>query len=162
MSVSAVASAAGTTRAAIYRRWPDKADLATAAIAALPEAAPRPTTGNAHADLDAELRAFQAGLARPDGIPMIGTMLQGIGDNGLIDLFRERVVAPRRSRLRDILDRARRGGELADEADIEVAVSMCTGSWYALALAGRRPPADWHRRVTDAVWRSCGGEPPPT
>jgi AcrR family transcriptional regulator len=41
MSVLAIADAAGTTRQAVYRRWPTKADLATAAIASMSRAAER-------------------------------------------------------------------------------------------------------------------------
>ncbi|MEO8107998.1 MAG: helix-turn-helix domain-containing protein, partial [Actinomycetes bacterium] len=38
LSVAAVAFEAGTTRPAIYRRWPTKSDLAVAAVANLAEA----------------------------------------------------------------------------------------------------------------------------
>jgi hypothetical protein len=72
-------------------------------------------------------------------------------------LYRERVVAPRRLRLRRILERARRTGAIRDDADIATALTMFTGSWYAGALAGTRPPRDWPERVADLVWRSLGG-----
>jgi AcrR family transcriptional regulator len=157
VSVAAAAAAAGTTRAAIYRRWPDKADLATAAIADLPEAGPQQVTDDAFADLVAELTAFQRGVSRPDGVPMVGTMLLGSTDAQLVERYRERVVRPRRARLRRILERGRAGGALDDHADLDLAVTMCTGSWYAAALAGVPPPADWAERVAVLVWGACGG-----
>jgi AcrR family transcriptional regulator len=160
LSVAAVAAAAGTTRAAIYRRWPDKADLATAAIAALPEAAAQPPHDHPFDDLVAELDAFRRGVVRPDGLPMVGTMLLGTAEPVLVDRYRERIVRPRRARLRAILERARDDGALDEHADLELAVTMCTGSWYAAALAGVSPPADWPRRVATLVWRACGGQPP--
>src|SRR5690349_378518 len=57
MSVAAVADDAGTTRQALYRRWPSKAELATAAIAAISKAAERPPTDDPFADLVRELAA---------------------------------------------------------------------------------------------------------
>ncbi len=160
LSVAAVAASAGTTRAAIYRRWPDKADLATAAIAELPEAGPQPATDDPFEDLVAELTAFQRGVSRPDGVPMVGTMLLGSTDALLVERYRERVVRPRRERLRRILERGHAAGELDEGADLDVAVTLCTGSWYAAALAGVPPPPQWARRVAALVWRACGGEPP--
>ena len=76
MSVVAVAEEAGTTRQALYRRWPSKADLATAAIAGLSRAEERSDSDDPYRDLVAELRAFQAGVSRPNGVSMVGSMLQ--------------------------------------------------------------------------------------
>lgn len=158
MALAAVADEAGTTRQALYRRWPSKADLATAAIAAMAEARERRPTGNHFADLVRELEAFRRGISRPDGLAMVGTMLVGSADPQLVALYRERVVGPRRARLRAILERARDAGLLGEQPDIEVAVSMLTGSWYARALAGDRPPPGWAERVAVLVWRGLGGE----
>jgi AcrR family transcriptional regulator len=159
LSVSAVAGAAGTTRQAVSRRWRSKADLATAAIASMSAAADRPATDDPFADLVEELEAFRRGITRPDGLSMIGTMLLTSADPALVTLFRERIVAPRRRRILAILRRARERGMLADDADLRIAVSAFTGSWYALALAGQAPPRDWAVRVAALVWRGCGGDP---
>jgi AcrR family transcriptional regulator len=160
MSVSAIADSAGTTRQAIYRRWPSKADLATAAIAALAHTVEHETASDPFAALVAELTDFARGVARPDGLPMVGTMLLGAADPDLARLYRQRVVAPRRQRLRAILTAARDAGQLHADADIDTAVPMLTGSWYATALAGRTPPHDWPRRAATLLWRALGGHPP--
>lgn len=157
MSLVAVADEAGTTRQALYRRWPTKADLATAAIAAMSEAAARRPTDDPFADLVRELEAFRSGISRPDGLAMVGTMLAGGTDPQLVALYRERIVAPRRARLRAILERAADAGLLGRELDLDTAVSMLTGSWYARALAGDPPPAGWAERVATLVWRALGG-----
>ncbi len=159
LSLTAVAEAAGTTRQAVYRRWSSKADLATAAIASMSAAADRTPTDDPFADLVAELRAFRTGISRPDGLSMIGTMLLSSTDPALVDLFRERIVDPRRARILAILRRARDQGALAPDADLALATSMFTGSWYALALAGQPPPRDWPRRTAALIWRGCGGDP---
>ncbi|MGL6279173.1 MAG: TetR/AcrR family transcriptional regulator [Gaiella sp.] len=160
LSLAAVAAEAGTTRQALYRRWPAKADLATAAIAALSRAEARPPTDDPFADLVAELAAFRRGIERPDGVSMVGTMLLRSADPALVALFRERIVAPRRARLRAILERAREARLVAADGDLEIVLSQLTGSWYAYALAGERPPRDWARRVAVAAWRALGGVAP--
>ncbi len=159
MSVVAVAEEAGTTRQAIYRRWPTKADLATAAIAGMSRAAERPDTDDPYADLVAELTAFFAGVMRPNGVAMVGSMLQEAADERLRALYRERVVAPRRARLRHILERAVALGRAAPDADLDVAVAACTGTLYALHLAGHEVTEDWPRRNAALVWRAIGGRP---
>lgn len=157
MSVVAVAEAAGTTRQAIYRRWPSKADLATAAIAGLSAAAERPDTDDPYADLVAELRAFRDGVTRPNGIGMVGAMLQDATDPELVALYRERIVAPRRARLRRILHRAVEGGQAAQDADLDYAVAACTGVYYGLHLSGARIARNWPERTAALIWASIGG-----
>lgn len=160
MSVAAVAEEAGTTRQAVYRRWPTKADLATAAIASLSQADQRPDTDDPYADLVAELAAFLAGVTRPNGISLVGSMLQESTDPDLLTLYRDRVVTPRRRRLRHILERAVAGGLLAADADLDSAVAACTGSLYALHLTGQRSPRSWPARTAAFVWRGAGGTAP--
>ncbi|MFN0029543.1 MAG: TetR/AcrR family transcriptional regulator [Acidimicrobiales bacterium] len=156
MSLVVIAEQAGTTRQALYRRWPSKADLATAAIASLSEAASRPDTDDPFSDLVEELRAFQRGVSRPNGISMVGSMLQDAADPDLRKLYQERIVAPRRKRLRQILQRAVNANLVSREADLDCAVAACTGSLYALLLAGGPVPRDWARRVATFVWRGMG------
>jgi AcrR family transcriptional regulator len=158
LSLAAVADEAGTNRPALYRRWAGKADLATAAIAALSAADTRQVTDDPYADLVAELTAFRTGVTRPDGLSLVGTMLQRGTDPGLLRLYRDRIVIPRRTRLHAILQRAVTQG-LVPGGDLELAVASLTGSFYALALAGSIP-AHWPARAAAHAWRSLGGTPP--
>jgi AcrR family transcriptional regulator len=157
MSVVAVAEAAGTTRQALYRRWPSKADLATAAIASLSTAAERAETADPYTDLVLELTAFRDGVSRPHGIGTVGAMLQDATDPELVALYRERVVAPRRKRLRRILARAVESGLAAGDADVDYAVAACTGLYYSLHLAGTRIATNWPERTAALIWASIGG-----
>lgn len=152
LSLVAVARAAGTTRQAIYRRWRGKAELAVAAVAALPEAADLEPTGDHRADLRAELEAFRRGVLRPGGVSMVGTMLQDAVDPDLRDAYREHLVAPRRRRLAAIVEAAVADGTLPAATDVELVVAGCTGTLYALALAGRTVGADWPDRMMATVF----------
>lgn len=158
MSVSAIAREAGTTRQAIYRRWPAKADLAAAALLAAADARPRPDSTDPLADLATELADFQRGVSLPGRLSLVGTMLQDGTDPGLRARYQAQVIAPRRRRIRAILERASERGLIDADADLEVAVTLGTGSWYARALASQDPPLDWPARVALLVWRSVGGE----
>ena len=155
LTLAAVAEEAGTTRPALYRRWRGTAELATAAIAALPEAQAPSPSGDSFTDLVRELEAFRRGVTRPDGLSLVGTMLQRGTDPELLRLYRERIVSPRRQRLRAILERATAEGEL-NGGDVDLAVASLTGSFYALALAGS-VPRDWPRRAAAHAWSALGG-----
>jgi AcrR family transcriptional regulator len=157
MSLVAIAQEAGTTRQALYRRWPTKADLATAAIASMSRAADRPDTDDPFADLVAELAAFHTGVTRPNGVSMVGSMLQEATDRQLRTLYRERIVGPRRRRLTHILRRAVDLGLVDPDADVDYAVAACTGTLYSLQLAGRPIAKEWPTRTARLVWRSIGG-----
>jgi AcrR family transcriptional regulator len=159
MSLASIASDAGTTRQALYRRWPTKADLATAAIACLAQSSAQPDTDDPFADLVAELIAFQQGVTRPNGVSLVGSMLQDATDPELRELFRQRLVLPRRKRLRQILQRGVDEGLLDADADADYAVAACTGTFYALVLTGQRVPRTWALRSATLVWRAMGGRP---
>jgi AcrR family transcriptional regulator len=158
MSVAAVADEAGTTRQAIYRRWPTKASLATAALQqAADEAGAGDQSDDPYRDLVAELTNFRSGVSRPGRLSLVGTMLQEGVDPAVLARYREHVIAPRRRRLRAILERAQAQGLIEADADLDVAVTFGTGSWYAYALAGTSPPPDWPERAAALVWRAVGG-----
>jgi len=159
LSMSAVAQEAGTTRPAIYRRWPTKLELAIAAVANLAEVAPPRSTDDPLADLIAELTHFRHCITDAGALALAGVMLQDGADPELQRRYRDHLVKPRRARLRACLNRGLSAGLLAPDADLAVAVSLATGSWYAYALSGARAPRDWPERVAALVWRACGAGP---
>ena len=165
MSVAAVADDAGTTRQAIYRRWPTKSDLAAAAMAAIDvegdaDHESEVESVDPFADLVAELVDFRRGVSRPGRLSLVGSMLQTSADRDVAARYRARVIAPRRRRLRAIFERAQQLGQLEADADLSVLVTMCTGAWYARALAGEQPPRNWALRTAELAWRAAGGSLP--
>jgi AcrR family transcriptional regulator len=160
MSLTAVAHEAHTTRQALYRRWPTKASLAAAAVHAAVDAGPDGPAQDPLVDLAAELANFQKGVSGAGRLSLVGTMLQDSTAPELLARYRAQVVAPRRGRIGAILQRARQQGLIDPDADIEVAVTLCTGSWYARALAGEPPPPHWPARTAALVWRAVGGTLP--
>ena len=85
-------------------------------------------------------------MERPFGMAiMIGSVLaEEHATLELLSLFRERVVEPRHAEVREVLEHAQERGELRQDADLEAAVNMLIGSYYARYLAGDPFfPEDW-------------------
>lgn len=155
LSIAAIAERAGTTRPAVYRRYGDKASLAIAAISSLATTLSPEPGDDPFEDLVAELTAFRKGITGVNGLALAAVALGDATDEAVRSAYQAEVVAPRRARIGTIIDRAVGEGTLrADAADRRVAVTMCTGSWYAFALAGETPPRDWPRRTARLVWRA--------
>lgn len=167
MSMAAIAREAQTTRQAIYRRWPGKTQLAAAVVGGISSgwpSAPLPSDPSPFVDpfgdLVAELTDFARGVSGPGRLFLVGTMLQDTTDASVQERYRAEVVAPRRRRIRAILEQAAALELIDADADLEVAVTLGTGSWYARALAGDPVPEDWAARTAALVWRAVGGTPP--
>ena len=154
MSVDGVAEEAGVSKPTIYRRWASKADLATAALRTLQLQEPEVDTGSTLGDLTRTLENFCRSLMRPNGMSLIGTVLAEEGHTPeLIGLFRERLVAPRRAKVRAILEKARERGEIRAGVELDGAVNMLIGAFYARYLIDSRIPEYYARQLVEIVWR---------
>jgi len=152
MSMDAIAAEAGVSKPTIYRRFASKAELAFAALAAHDPQATKPASGNTRQDLIAGLRGFQECMDRPFGMTLIGHVLAEEHEvPRLLTHFREDIALPRRQILRAILEQAQRHGELRPEADIEDAINLLYGAYYAQYLVGVPFPGDWAERMVDMV-----------
>jgi AcrR family transcriptional regulator len=159
LSLASVAAEAGTSRPAIYRRWPDKESLVVDAIARLAQTDPPDVGGRPFDDLVAELEHFRHCITAAAALSVAGLMLGDDVNETLRAKYHDLVVLPRRTRIRACLERAVDDGSLDADADLVVAGTFLTGSWYAFALGGVTPPDDWARRAATLVWRACGGRP---
>lgn len=160
VSPASVAAAAGVAPAEVESHWGSPAELVVAAVDSL-DTGHRPANATLYDELVAELLAFRRAMTHPGARVAAGAAVDEGTWPELARLYKDRIVRPQRSRLRRILDQARRLELLdADDAEIVTAVSFCTGSWYGIALAGGRPPRDWGATVARLTWRALGGEPP--
>lgn len=125
----------------------------TAAVAALPLPLSLPVTDDPHADLLAELRHFHAAVTRPHGVNLVGTVLaEEHSTPALLAHFRQRLLAPRRTRVEGILRRAVTDRTLRTDLDIDAATNLLIGSFYARYLATSEVPETWPERVLATVW----------
>jgi AcrR family transcriptional regulator len=136
LSLASIAADAGTSRPAIYRRWPDKESLVVGALARLAQVEPPDTDASPFDDLVAELEHFRHCITEAAALPVAGLMLGDDVNETLRAKYHDLVVVPRRTRIHACLQRAIDDGALDADADLVVAGTFLTGSWYAFALAG--------------------------
>jgi AcrR family transcriptional regulator len=152
MSMESIAGEAGVARATVYRRFKDKADLITAAIADNPGGhLPEAPSDDPRADLIAFLEAFDKRFGE-SCVEVVGTMLGAPEERDALELHRRRVVAPRTAYARALVVRAQDLGEVSLDLDADLAVQMLTGSVLARRVSGSPSPPDWARRAVDVIW----------
>jgi AcrR family transcriptional regulator len=155
MSLEAIAAEAGVGRAALYRRWSDKAALATAALEHLRSSERSARTGDTRRDLVTQLERVRRFYTQLGGMAMVGALLiEEERHPELLARFRERVVAPRREQLRAILLEGQARGDIRPDLDLDVAVAALVGTFYARYLSGDRFPTGWSETVIETLWPS--------
>jgi AcrR family transcriptional regulator len=160
VSMESIASEAGVARATVYRRFRDKADLITTAIATnaggqFPDGA----SDNPREDLISYLEEFDERFGE-DCVEVIGTLLGSRQERGSLTLHRQRVIAPRTAYARRLLARAQELGQLAADTDVDLAIEMLAGSVFARRVSGVPSVPGWARRGVEMIWRTSGsGEP---
>jgi AcrR family transcriptional regulator len=116
LSVEAVARDAGTAKTSIYRRWPDKEALVTAAVRAFVAESLDGAQSEAGASLRDDLLARARRLAAiltVDRVAVLAGLLLAIRTNRTLgDLLREALVQGEVSAMSTILDRAVARGEM--------------------------------------------------
>jgi AcrR family transcriptional regulator len=152
-TLESVAAAAGTTVPSLRRRYRDKSALVAAVIDSLRIDPLRPPKGPPRSRAAAILDNFDHNLRRPNSMALLATLLaEEARRPELIERFRERLAKPRRQALREALQLGIAAGELADDLDLEVAVNMLIGSFYARYISHGRIPANWSNRVLAQLW----------
>jgi AcrR family transcriptional regulator len=147
LTLDDVAARAGVGKSSLYRRFRDRADLATAAIASAQRPLPEPT-GDLRADLIAYLHAVDADLGRV-GLGVIASLLGH--DPDTVALHRARVIEPRARHSRQLLRDARQRGQIRPDADLDAAMELLIGSLFTRALTGDRSPRPWPERAVDTL-----------
>jgi AcrR family transcriptional regulator len=140
-------------RATVYRRFKDKADLVTAAIADTPGGRfPDRLSEDPRADLIVYLEAFDERFGE-SCVEVVGTMLGSRDERAALTLHRRRVVEPRTAYVRSLLVRAQELRQLSADVDVDLAVQMLSGSVLARRISGVASPQHWAPRAVDMIWR---------
>jgi AcrR family transcriptional regulator len=153
LSVEAVAAGAGVAKTTIYRRYRNKADLATAALAAMiPVDELLPASDDPQRDLVDFLNNFER-VHEDVGLDVIASLLGDGEDSEFTELHRQRIIHPRQRRSRQLLRRAQELGLIRPDADLDLVMEMLIGSFIARHLAGRKRPSRWAETAVATVWK---------
>lgn len=113
LTMDRVADDARTGKAALYRRWPSKAELVVDALDhALPAPEDTPDLGNVRADLVEHMRQKAEVLNSRVGRAVQSLLAEIDRDRPLVRLVQERVFQPRENIFRVILERGVERGEI--------------------------------------------------
>lgn len=158
-SVEEIARRAGVSKAAIYRRWPAKADLVFAHVVHdLGITAPA-DSGSLRGDVAAILRRLVAELAQPVARQVLAGLMADISDSGveLQQRFRDTFVARQRECLNEVIDRGLARGELVHRPDPELTHALLLGPVYAIVhIFHAKPTRDLVERLADVLANGLG------
>ena len=159
-SIERVAAEAGVGKTAIYRRYASKAELTAAALASLRDAwGPPPDTGSARNDMIEMLAQAQVAFERGPLLPMLGALLVEERRNPeLFELFRERIIRPRKDDGMKVLRRGVARGEIRKDADLEAAIHAMVGSVLARHVLGVPVSRQQIEKTIEVVWRGLAGD----
>lgn len=157
LTIDAIASRAGVSKATIYRWWPNKAAVVMEALLTTvePDIA-FPDSGSVRQDLVEQAGALARLLTeRPLGQMVLALLGQAQDDADLASALREGWQQPRRDAGREVLQRAVDRGELRAECDLELVLDGVYGPIYLRLLFGHAP-LDGHdlERLVDQALHS--------
>lgn len=126
LSIERVAKRARTSKAAIYRRWPARADLVAATIRAAAERGQEtiPDTGDVRADLFTVLRTAADRLVGPYGEAARGLLAESLADPAATHAAREHLTQGRNELIATVLERAVQRGQAGPQALTPQLVSL--------------------------------------
>jgi AcrR family transcriptional regulator len=152
-SVDAVAHRAGVTKAAIYRRWANKATLIYDAVLVGGEENLVPDTGDVRDDLLVVIRTNARALRDPAANSLITRLIaEAANDPELAHTLRADYFAPRAARISDRIRVAVQRGELLDSVDADLLPALLTGPLqYILSVYGRDLSEHKLERIVDSV-----------
>lgn len=139
-ALEAVAARAGTTKAAIRRRWPSRRELAIDALAGVLLTPVPPDNGCTRCDLMGSVRLLAGVLdGRLPGRILAPLVADCAGEEGLRARLFAALVAPSRDAVAEVVRRAVTRGDLRDDVDPELATELLGSVVYQRALLGRDP-----------------------
>jgi AcrR family transcriptional regulator len=153
MSVEQVAAAAGVSKPTVYLRYPSKRELVAAMIDRLSPPPPPPSTGSVTDDLVAIIEIQRQWVDR-HGLRIVSAVLLERDEHPeLFDRFQERVVAPVRAALTEVLRAGIKRGELRRGAAGAEVVDAVSGAFWARSLATDVDARGWSRRLVRTLVR---------
>jgi AcrR family transcriptional regulator len=154
LTIEAVAHAAGVSKNAIYRRWPDKVTMVLDAIRTVaPHDELEVDTGDIRADMATMLRGIVAKMRQVDGRLSLSLASELQRHPELGDAVRTQLLEPRRRELHDRVRRAVEAGQVPADADVELLTDVGPALlFHRFVFDGVVPDDDYVERVLRQFW----------
>lgn len=153
VTMEAVATAAGTSKAVLYRRWPDSQNLVRDTLLRTATAAiPHADTGTYRDDMLAVLRGWTnlfTGPMAPVLRSVIGAMAH---DDVLMEAFRTDVIGWRKEEMAELLERGVARGQVRPDAPMDIVRELAQSVlWHRLLVTGDPIDDDLAVRLVDDI-----------
>jgi len=163
LTMDAVAARAHSSKNTIYRRWPGKAELVVDALHSLKGTSLIPDTGSLRGDLEVIAQGSVSADNRFDARLMMGLITALARDGELRRVFRERLIEPNQATLKAVFERAMTRGEVAEDRNLDLLVSILPALMLQHLLKfGEIPGAHFAQQVIDDVMLPLAGAPTPS
>lgn len=161
LTINEVAERAGVAKATLYRRWPSKAALVSAAIDRLSlDVTEVPDTGDLASDLARVIQVAYDLVLRGRGKILTNLVGNSGNDPEVRDLIRM-IILSRRRGYYQVLDRAIERGVLPRDLDQELVIDMLIGPlWTRLLITASPVPDGLVSSLVGTVLHGLLGRPP--
>jgi AcrR family transcriptional regulator len=161
LSVEAVAAAAGVAKTTLYRRYPTKRDLVIAALESGTAFVAPLDAADTRAALAAFVRQAIAAMVDSGAIRILGSLLvEERREPELLDVFRKRLLEPRRALVVAMIQRGVERGELRRDVDPLIVTEMIAGAIFGHhAILGQTADDAWIETLVQHVWAAVRATP---
>ncbi|MCH9831383.1 MAG: TetR/AcrR family transcriptional regulator [Actinomycetia bacterium] len=157
VTMEGVAQRAGVSKASLYRRFPTKWDMAQAAVEHMRAESPNiPESGSAYERLLLLMEVTRTSIhGSRYGRIMLAVISHSHENPKLAQLVYDRILQPRRMRVREILEQGMKSGEFPTSLNIDVAMPTLIGPMLYLGMWSMCDPVS--QTSTEDVLRSVLG-----
>jgi AcrR family transcriptional regulator len=141
LSIEAVASRAGVGKATIYRRWPNKEALIIEAVGKIKGPPPEISGTSIREDLLTLLRPIGAAPNTRAG-KIMPCLIPEIQRNPELHRRYQKIVEPRRERMREVLRRGIADGQLRPDLDLDVCIALLMSPMLVQTVLKWQPDLD--------------------
>lgn len=141
MTVDAIARASGVSKSTIYRHWSSRNELVLEAFSSYVDQSTEVLdTGDAIADLRTYLLKLAFRVSRGGaGSIVTGLIKDSLGHPEFAEIFKAKVIEPRRRAFMQILLRGQQRGQIRSDVDLKSAVDAIYGSIHHRLLMTDQP-----------------------
>lgn len=153
VTAEAIAERAGTSKATVYRWWPNKAAVVIEAFreAIAPEL-PLHDTGSLRGDLTAQVRNFARVLSGRGGRMLRSFVVAARSDPEVAAAFRSIWSNPRRAEAKQMLRLKQASGQLRSDADLDLVLDSLYGPlYYRFLVKNEHPSQKYAEALADLV-----------